>query len=66
MANLFLKFVAYLFSFCLVNNVDGVEAVLASDLFVLTSVLPGDIRDGQVSARGKFSLVEIFKKNFFA
>ena len=49
MANLLLKFMAYLFCFSLVDQVDGFETILSCYFFVLTSVLPGDIGDGQVS-----------------
>ena len=51
-ANLLLKFMAYLFCFSFVDQVDGFETILSCYFFVLTSVLPGDIGDGQVSGHG--------------
>ena len=70
MADPLLKLVAYLFRLCPVDNVDGVEAVLASDLLGLTPLLPAHVRDGEVPADEKFCSVDLvdlkFKIDYFS
>ena len=54
MADLLFISVADLFSPGPVQDLDGVETILSGDFLVLTSLLPGDVRDGYIPGQCNF------------